>query len=584
MIEAVKNIGECIIENKSIAGIDLYIQNPNKSGNYNNVVVIILNESDESIISHNIVLEQYKRENIKKYLYRRKSSNGSNYSVTSLIAGDIEKTIKNRVLGWFKNYLPQITDPLYTNIYTYIINNSEHIVGEIKSKQKNIPSKEGLILTLKIKNNKEEKYITEYKESIEIFNYILEEKQKKSYAEDKICCLCGKKSKKVIGDMSIYKFYNIDKKGYITGGLNVKDAWKNFPVCINCASKVEIGRQYVETYLKHKFYGFSYELIPSVLWDNSEVLQEVLYELSEINKKLSLKNDSVKERLAQEEDILDLISDMHDYVTFNFLFVNKNQSEEKILLNIEDVFPSRINKIMSTKLEVEELYKYTFNFGIIRKFFIKSDDKSKNKDLDKYFLQLIYNIFKQKTVNKDFIIKFLIKRIRSIWVNNKDSNYSYIGEAVMVHKYLSQLKIIKEENVYMDERIFDSYFKQFDEQFSNPLKRGLVLLGVLIEDMLYYQRKNKEGNEPFRKNLKNLKMTEKDIKGLLSKLTEKFSQYNEYNWLRQRLSQEIAYYLLLSGDNWDMSIDEINFYLSAGICLNKEIKDILFNKEEKEIC
>lgn len=115
----------------------------------------------------------------------------------------------------------------------------------------------------------------------------------------------------------------------------------------------------------------------------------------------------------------------------------------------------------------------------------------------------------------------------------------------------------------------------------SPLKRGLFLLGVLTELLLRVQYQNL-GNDPFRKTLKGLKMQEKDFKGLLPKVQNKLSEYESYDKGKQAIAKEVSKYLLATGDDWNMSIDEMNFYFAAGMNLADEITKIVYPEKEEE--
>lgn len=133
----------------------------------------------------------------------------------------------------------------------------------------------------------------------------------------------------------------------------------------------------------------------------------------------------------------------------------------------------------------------------------------------------------------------------------------------------------------MEERIFDSFFAKYGPTFEMPLKRGLVLLGALTELLLRKQYSDREA-KPFMKNLKGLKMDEKDIKGLLPKVQNKLEEYDSFEKGKRLLAKEASNYLLLAGDNWNMSVDEINFYFACGINLADELTSIIYKKEGEE--
>ncbi len=79
-----------------------------------------------------------------------------------------------------------------------------------------------------------------------------------SIGRDKVCSVCQAKKAEVYGFVNTYNFYTVDKPGFVTGGFRQEDAWKNYPVCFDCAAMLEEGRKYIDNYLSFKFYGFNY--------------------------------------------------------------------------------------------------------------------------------------------------------------------------------------------------------------------------------------------------------------------------------------------------------------------------------------
>ena len=128
-----------------------------------------------------------------------------------------------------------------------------------------------------------------------------------------------------------------------------------------------------------------------------------------------------------------------------------------------------------------------------------------------------------------------------------------------------------------EERLFDPVFKRFSPTFDHPVKKGLFLLGALTQMLLNIQYSQREST-PFRKQLKSLKMEEKDFKGLLPKVINKLQEYDAFDKGKQKIAEEASYYLLQAGDNWKLSNDELNFYFVCGMNLLPEITSIVYEK------
>jgi CRISPR-associated protein Csh1 len=134
----------------------------------------------------------------------------------------------------------------------------------------------------------------------------------------------------------------------------------------------------------------------------------------------------------------------------------------------------------------------------------------------------------------------------------------------------------------LEESKFEDVFKKYGNTFSLPVRRGLFLTGALTEMLLRKQGKER-GAKPFLKKLKGLKMDDRDIKALLPAIQNKFEEYNSFGKGKRLVAEEAYNYLFASGDNWKLSVDEINFFFAGGMNLVGEINDILYAKGEKDV-
>jgi len=592
MLEAIKDLGETLLKENKKDRLSILVENVNSKGTYNTCLAIILNKGNENIEFFDVESEQFSEDKILRYLYRSGSANGPDTTPTAKLT-EPSKTFNIKVLGWFKivndknlNISKEDLEFL-SKTKKALEDNKELIIQKIEEKRKEIPKKENIFITLKFKENGEEKYIGDYEVFKKLFLKIVEAKDLKIYAEERTCSICKEKKPVVIGNLDTYKFYTIDKPGFIAGGFKEKDAWKNFPVCLDCKMALEEGRKYIEENLVFNFAGIKYQLIPNFLFSSSS--QDILDTLKNINK-YKLTSQEKSRYLSDEKEILDYLKDEKDNLSLNFLFIKQIQAAERILLLIEDVFPSRLRKLYEAKDKVDSIFKDgsnnnldQFTFSTLRTFFFKSDENKKDSDLDKYFFEIVEKIFKNRKIDKDFLINFFMKKIRKDFVLDNYFNFT-VRKALMNILFLSELKLIDNKEEKMEEGLFDEFFSKFGDTFATPLKRGLFLLGVLTE-LLRRTQYNQRGSSPFMKNLKSLKMEEKDFKGLLPKIQNKLEEYGSFDKGKKTIAKEASNYLLAAGDNWKMSVDEMNFYFAAGMNLADEITKIVYtnkiNEEEK---
>lgn len=564
-------------------------------------VVFIKVDIDKNAFD-DIELEDYDSTRVHRYLFRGGVSQGPNPTPVANIPNvkkgkseeearknlesQIRKTFKGKIQKWFEKHGSEEKENFLENIKKILSNNEDKIIKTIQTCIKDIDKKEGKLLTIKIKQNNEWKYIGDFEIFRESLKEIETQKTIGISASDKNCSICGIQKALVSGDSSVFKFYTIDKPGFITGGFDENLAWKNFPVCPECKLELEEGRKFIENNLTYEFYGLRYFLIPKLLLGNLYINAEIINILLNSNRIVSLKNRIKKRITSDNNEILEILADEKDVLTFNFLFLRKEQSAERILLLIEDVFPSRIKKIFDAKDYVDKVFNNDsdkgFTFGTIRTFFSKSDEGKRESDLNKYFLEIVDSVFKGKKLDFSFLVKFYMAIIRKEFIN--EGNFSLrVKNALMNTAFFENLNLITFEEVEnMEESIFEEVFKKYGNTFASPVRRGLFLTGALTQMLLNKQAKER-GAKPFMKKLKGLKMDEQDIKALLPAIQNKFEEYNSFGKGKKIVAEEAYNYLFASGDNWRLPVDEINFYFAGGMNLVRQIKDIIYAKGEKDV-
>lgn len=569
--------------------LDMLIEDPNASNRNKNIAAVILEDKDGEIAYRSVELESYDEKKIRRYLYKRGPEIGLDFSPTSRIT-EPEKTLKRKFFAWFEKsdkveeFISEEEKKWLARIQKVIAENKEMIRKEVEELFKNVPKKEGMFITLKIMRDGK----SFYPGDIEAFCNIMKKRSQKELeakaaAKDKVCAICGEKKEQILSNASVYTFYTEDKIGYITGGFDKKRSWRNYPVCPKCWDAMVEGRRYVEKNLAFRFCGLPYYLIPKFIMGHQNTSEEILDIFTDTSRLFSLKEKVKTKITVDEKDILYYLKDANDVLTLNFLFLRKENKAERIVLLIEDVFPSYLREIFSAKEKVDEKLSVNFTFGSIRTFFAKSDPAKRNNDLDKYFLDTLHRIFKKRPVDKKFIFRFIMQRLRSDLVYGTRDNFFFSSrDGLAVLLFLNEMKLVKLEVKEMcDDGLFEKYFQKYDKTFGLPAQKGLFLLGALTELLLRKQYSSRESKPPFLKNLKNLKMSERDFKGLLPKVQNKLEEYASFDIYKKKLAGEIAYYLLQAGDNWEMSIDEMNFYFAAGMNRVGDVANIIFPDKEK---
>ena len=609
MIEAIKNIGEYALkkEKKNVNDpLDILIGNP-ANRNTENILFIILDKKNGEFKYTGIEIEEFSKEKLMKYLYRKGGgARGTDITPTSMVT-EIEKTFNIKILSWFKKYNSDQNNQcnLLHKIYLVLENNKTKIIQDLKEKSE----KGNNIISLKINSN--------YLGDLEIFKNILVSDARENYfkkfgieskSEEKLCSVCKKRQSEVYGFVSTFNFYIVDKPGFVSGGFRQKNSWRNYPVCLNCALTLEEGRKYLRDNLNFNFYGFRYLLIPKFVKGIQEEIQNSIFKAIKSQKDPKFIKKEIKRLTNDEDEALELMSKKENYLNNNFLFYYAPKGFDgkvfNILLYVEDILPSRLKKLFEAKekIDQEEMYRncmvptfndrgkkdgekpLEFNFGILRTFFPRI---SNNRTFNKYFLDITNKIFTNKPVEYDFLLNFIVKKIRDDFTKDYSTKIDTL-KGFMLLNYLKELKILKlkkevkmetkdllsleSEEKEIKERV-ELFFNKFSNLFNSNLKKAIFLEGVLTQYLLNIQYQERKST-PFRVKLKGLKLDEKQIKKLLPEIQNKLEEYGK-NYYRD-IESIISNYFVLSGNDWSLTNNEISFYFTLGMNLSN-----LFKKEKE---
>lgn len=611
MIEAIRKIGEYAVEKegKSLDNpLDILIDNPaNRSTK--NILFIVLERGDGGFEYKSVEPEEYSRTKLSNYLYKKgEGARGTDMTPISMVT-DIERTFETKIFSWFKNY-----DTIGSNedinflvkIGNCLSENKESILKDLKENN----SKENNIISLKIDN----RYIGD--EEFPVFQNILIDRAtenlyskygKVSKSENQLCSVCNQRRAEVYGFVDTYKFYTVDKPGFVSGGFHQEDAWKNYPVCLNCALILEAGKKYLGNGMNFNFYGFNYIVIPKFVSEVDEETKKETFKIIEQQQDPKFRKKEINRLTSAENEILELMSEQKNYLNLNFMFYDAPRGYDgavfNILVYIEDILPSRLKTLFDVKKDMDtidifrecmisvfENKKKTgekpldFNFGILRDFFY--DFTNKRWISKKYFLDIVDNIFTNKPIDYNFLMSFIMQKIRDDFINDYPTKISTL-KGFMLLNYLSTLEIIKrrerremnnkkaEENWEIFEgaasgerevinQKISSFFSSFGDFFDSDAKKVVFLEGVLTQFLLNIQYQER-GATPFKVKLKGLNLDEKQVKKLLPEIQNKLEEYGK-NYYRI-LESIISKYFISAGNGWKMSNDETSFYFVLGMNL-----------------
>lgn len=568
MLSAIREIGRLVAEQ--------VIAPSQRAGG--KIITIVLNNDNAAF--QEIGIEDFDPDKADRYLYTDRGSKGNTPAPFAPLT-EARKTF-NKIRTWLSgcekiNLQTSADRDLPNTISQALAKQEGPILEAVDAAAGILQKKDKKFLTVKLEAGKT--FLGDYEVFREAVAYLANEKADRSCSTGCICSICGKVQEKVSARTLVYQFDTDDKPGFIAGGFDKTRNWRNIPVCSDCRAFLVQGRKFIDSRLSFRFYGLNYCLIPHLLVGSSDVLQDIISILSDSHKSVSLRDRTKRRMTDDENEILEFLSDNKDNMALNFLFLQRQQSAERISLLIEDVFPSRIRAIFEAKDYVDSVFAETYNFGKMRTFFSKSDPEKRNNDLNKYFLDIVDAVFRGTRIDFSFLTRFHMDIIRSAFVKDEYCVFR-VKDAMMNMAFLGKLEIMTfREDVIMDHSMFQDVFDRFGKVLNSPEKRGVFLLGALTQ-MLLNKQWAERGAKPFVKKLKSLKMSERDVKALLPSLQNKLEEYDAFDKGKRVLAAEAGRYMLEAEPGWKIPVDEINFFFSCGMNLSDEIATIVYKKEE----
>ena len=617
MIEAIKNIGEielAKLQKNNGTILDIFMEDPSDGGKYGLVLFIKLSRTGDSFQYDGIEDRGYRAEAMGRYLYRSGSgARGADVTPTAKLT-EAKKTVPNKVIRAIsdalvftgQDYGEEAAD--LEKVKNALMKVEKQIITDIEEKQKKL-GKQGskVIISLMIIEGREEKWVGDWQVFQQKFQadcekLFAEKYNKIATAPDKVCAVCLRK-KEVFGFTSTFQFYTLDKPGYVAGGFRQQDAWKNYPVCFDCGTQLELGKKYVERHLTKSFYYRQLMIIPKTLWQEDlpvvlKRLESRLAPRQDDNEEDKKKQSEVESISFAEEAIIDSLGSIGQQVTYNLMFFEEKQSGAvfNILLNIEDVLPSRLNHIYSQLKEVNDIPQFKnfpvgkgeqpfkLHLGIFNELF-------PYKTHNRYFLETFYSLVANKPIDAKFLLNRLMEKITEKF-NQPDNETKKFYDNYIAWRYfqliiyLARLGLLPDlftsyggEKTLRDpaqyhvkdfptlEEMFETFFANQRGLYDHPAAKACFMVGYLSQHLINFQR-TELGRMPFKVQLKGLALKEKDVRDLVRKLQAKFMDYLEAYKGFYSCSREfelLTKYIQAAGRNWPISMQEIGFFIAVGM-------------------
>ncbi|MEG0307885.1 MAG: TIGR02556 family CRISPR-associated protein [Clostridium sp.] len=618
MINAIRDIGK--VEVDKIMGDDKFLQifteDFSKGTKYDKVLEIVLTLSKDKVSFKEINSREYDDELKFKYLYRTGSSRGADLTPTAKIT-EPRKTYTNKIIAALEQAVEYCEDKFdeekeLLKLILECLSKEEKntIIKGVEDSFNSIPKNERyVVLTVVVDIDRVKKYVGDFEvfkeriRNIPISKFYYSATYNKEVKGEKCkCSICNEIKEEVYGLASPFAFYTIDKPGYISGDFNYEKAWRNYPVCKECAIELELGKNYMDQYLQLNFYGRKFYLIPKLIFPNK--LNAILRKYRSSFGRDEFKK--AKDIISPEERLFKKLSEEDNSITFDLMFIEENNSALNILINIEDVYPSTFSSLYNQWEEIKcmnffENIGYLANFNYLNMLF-------NSKENNKYFLAVVDKIIGNGKLEYNFLVSFVNKHLiqafkreekdkKDEFIRGEDNygtatlrSYTFIYYLYKLDKFKNKGRegvedMVREkwdlEEFGSKKEVFEDFFNCNKAFFNTNSKKCVFMIGYLCKKLINIQAKNEGGRKPFMSNLNGLNITKRDLIRLLPKIQGKLQEYKmEYYNDELQIASE---YLIESSSLDDLANLDIPLYFSMGINMQKRFKLNKSNNSEENL-
>lgn len=442
------------------------------------------------------------------------------------------------------------------------------------------------------------KYFGEFEEYQIVFE---EEAYKKYYQKNygktkkknQLCALTNK-STTVYGFVDTLGF-TVDSDSFRRNSFDANKAYTMFPVSEEAIPYLEGARGILLNRLSAHFFGsFKYAIVPHFVFQPELSLAQYIASKFLDKAALNIDNKAGENGFINDTElILNYIIEKGDLnrndLYYTMLFFEQQQAQFKIYLELNDVLPSRIAKVLEAKKEAENHYhiysSYITKKGEVKKqkitlFRLREYFVSGQKNIQPAFFKLIQSIFTGQPYNDSKLMRLVLESWKKSFKENyhdEENTFNYLVKYSLGNLFfLNALEIFKSEykmsehSLTTDKHDAFSFIEAHPAYFEKEYLKGAFIFGCLATRLLY----NQPGNA-FMKELNGLNIDKDLISKKFPKLIARLRQYDkEFSSLEAAAMRYFA-------NEEKVSKDEISFAFTMGLVLQKDFDRI--NKDNKSL-
>ena len=405
-----------------------------------------------------------------------------------------------------------------------------------------------------------------------------------------VCSLCGQ-TKPVTGKINIpTKFYGTTDTIFFEN-LEKKAAYKSFASCEECYAWLMTGIDRIQQHYQETLFRVKYFLIPNI--QTIKKSQNLDKQVSYIQSILNRRPSDLDKELRTHDELIDEM--LRSNTRFDFLFYWLDQASFNVVEDIPDVEFQRIHNLFNTihKLHRSFYVEFFDNPITLNSLYWllfpnkHSHGKGKTKPDNEIYRKELIRLFGALVKGTAVQYRYLLRRFNEIShktyynSNKSDRVQRLLKRALDMNTLLSVFSanaklqgsrhMNGEANSFTeipDDKIQEFFQVHEDIYKGQQHRQGLVLLGALMNSILYKQQQEEKSATVLDKlNFDGIPV--RRLSTFINEISEYLKLYDEYRFNAVRHAVMID--RLQGIENSSLTKDEVVFYILTGISLGKYI-------------
>ncbi len=402
-----------------------------------------------------------------------------------------------------------------------------------------------------------------------------------------ICFTCGKR-RTIYGNFSELKCYMLDKPGLITGGFNQAKAYRNCPICWDCALKLSYAIRHVQDHLSARMAGQDYLVMPCSTGDPA-IREIILEELQRRPQRFTISSDC--DLLVQfDQELLAFMQEerLREQLSLSVIFYREKQKEWKILAEVQEVPPSRLKRVreVKTMLERDPALRHAGKdrqpVSVTAQTVALFSNEGGASQSARLFCQWMEAVLRGASLDRRQVCRYVVKTLLATARREPQYLHRQVAQGWAFYLFLARLNLFPEGGNPMGDNatvgIYRDYIEKHRSFFTNAAMTAAFLTGCYVQ-VVCAKQKGERGHDaskqaPFAKKFQGRLLSRKHLERLFREGHDKLAVYGGLGIvIGNGLQADLAQAWVDCAQDWEISDEEATFAFLIGYCLGWHIAD-----------